>query len=72
MLPLLTQLPELGHSVPILRSVSLFSHATAKSWAITGGTSAEEPPPLAFHLEILPVITLELHNLVYLAASLVA
>jgi hypothetical protein len=44
----------------------------AKSWAITGGTKAEKPPPLAFHLEILPVITLELHSLVYLPVSLVA
>jgi hypothetical protein len=40
--------------------------------AITGGTKAEKPPPLAFHLEILPVITLELHSLVYLPVSLMA
>jgi hypothetical protein len=38
----------------------------AKSWAITGGTNAEEPSPLAFHLEILPVMALKLHGLVYL------
>jgi hypothetical protein len=39
---------------------------SAKSWAIAGGRNAEEPPPLAFHLEILPIITLELHSLGYL------
>jgi hypothetical protein len=44
----------------------------ARSWAITGGTNAEEPPPPAFHLEILPVIALELHSLVYLPVSLAA
>jgi hypothetical protein len=65
MLPLLIQLPELGHPVPILQSVSLPLLVTppAKPLAITGGTKAEKPPPLAFHLEILPVITLELHSL---------
>ncbi|KAH2301934.1 hypothetical protein KXV92_006171 [Aspergillus fumigatus] len=29
-----------------------FSHTISETWAITGGTNVEEPPPLAFHLEI--------------------
>jgi hypothetical protein len=44
----------------------------AKSWAITDGTNAEEPPPLPFHLEILPATTPELHRLVFFPVSLVA
>jgi hypothetical protein len=73
MLPLLIQLPALGRPVPILCCVStILVTPPAKSWAITGGTNAEEPPPLAFHLEILPVIALELHSLLYLPVSLAA
>jgi hypothetical protein len=73
MLPLLIQLREFGHPVPIMRSMSttLLTPA-AKSWTITGGINVEEPPPLAFHLEILPVMTMKLHSLVHLPVSLVA
>jgi hypothetical protein len=59
-------------SSPVVCVSTILVTPPAKSWAITGGTNAEEPPPLAFHLEILPVIALELHSLVYLPVSLAA
>jgi hypothetical protein len=41
MLPLLIQLREFGHPVPIMRSMSTtLLTPPAKSWAITGGTNA--------------------------------
>ncbi|KAF7589937.1 hypothetical protein BBP40_003517 [Aspergillus hancockii] len=44
----------------------------ATSCAITSSTGAKGPPSIAFHLEILPVTTPELHSLVYLPVFLVA